>query len=370
MKAVFTGGGTGGHIYPALAVAQKFLEDAKWEISYTGSENGMEKKIIEEAGINFTGIYIDGFRSKNPIKNLIVLLKVKNAVKVVKKIFEKDKPDFVFATGGYVSAPVVLAAKKLNIPIFLHEQNSIPGLTNKISSRFSNIVFTTFPGSEKYFPQKTKTICTGLPVRKEFYEVTDNKETLSKFGLDKNKKTLLITGGSGGARFLNNAVLSLYAYAQEKDFQIIHVTGNRDFAEIKNKVSDLENEIKNVRIFPYLSDMYNALAVSDFCISRAGAAFLSEMTFLGKSGIIVPFPYSANNHQLENARNLSKRETVIMIEEKEIKNNPMLLKNIVSDVLFDEEKLEKLKKNSYDLGIRNTLNLIEENILKEIGVKL
>ena len=116
--------------------------------------------------------------------------------------------------------------------------------------------------------------------------------------------------------------------------------------------------------------MYNALAVSDFCISRAGAAFLSEMTFLGKSGIIVPFPYSANNHQLENARNLSKRETVIMIEEKEIKNNPMLLKNIVSDVLFDEEKLEKLKKNSYDLGIRNTLNLIEENILKEIGVKL
>lgn len=368
MRAVFTGGGTGGHIYPALAVAQKFNESADWDISYIGSENGMEKKIIEDAGIPFTGIETDGFRTKSPFKNFLVLLKVNKAVKFVKKIFEKDKPDFVFATGGYVSGPVVLAAKKLNIPVFLHEQNSIPGLTNKISSRYAKTVFTTFPGSEKHFSEKIKTVHTGLPVRKEFYNI-DKKEALLKLGLSNDKKTILITGGSGGARFLNNEVLSLYNDAEEKGFQIIHVTGKRDYSEIKNKADSFGKEFKNVQIFPYLSDMYNALAVADFCISRAGAAFLSEMTFLGKTGIIVPFPYAANNHQLENAKNFAKREAVIMVEETEIQKDSQLLRKIISDVLFDEKKLEKMEKNSYDLGVRNTLELIEKNILKEIGVK-
>ena len=368
MRAVFTGGGTGGHIYPALAVAQKFNENAEWDISYIGSENGMEKKIIEDAGIPFTGIETDGFRTKNPFRNFLVLLKVNKAVKFVKKIFEKDKPDFVFATGGYVSAPVVLAAKKLKIPVFLHEQNSIPGLTNKISSRYANTVFTTFPGSEKHFSKNIKTICTGLPVRKEFYNI-DKSEALLKLGLEDDKKTVLITGGSGGALFLNNAVISLYDFAEEKNFQIIHVTGKRDFPEVKRKKDNLGKNFKNVKLYPYLSDLYNALAIADFCISRAGAAFLSEMTFLGKTGIIIPFPYAANNHQFENAKNLAQREAIIMVEEKEIINDSDLFRKIISDVLFDEKKLEKMEKNSYDLGVRNTLNLIEENILKEIGVK-
>lgn len=367
MKAVFTGGGTGGHIYPALAVAQRFRDVSNYEIRYIGSEKGMEKKIIEDAGFLFSGIETDGFRTKNPLTNISVLLKVKRAAKIVLEIMKKDKPDFVFATGGYVSAPVVLAARKLGIPIFLHEQNSIPGLTNKISSRFARIVFTTFSGSEKYLPKRVKTILSGLPVRKEFQNI-DLKEAYRKFDLKEDKKTLLITGGSGGSRFLNNAVLPLYQFVEEQGLQLIHVTGNRDFAEIAKKKEEMQQEFKNVKLYTYLPDMYNALAISDLCITRAGAAFLSEMMFMGKTGIIIPFPYAANNHQLENAKDLAKKGAVKMIEEEQIKKNPDIFKKIISDILWDEGKLKKMKKTSYDLGVRNTLEIIEENIFKEIGV--
>lgn len=368
MKAIFTGGGTGGHIYPALAVAQRFRDISNYDIRYIGSEVGMEKKIIEDAGFLFSGIVTDGFRSKNPIKNFKVLLKLRKATKVVEEILKKDKPEFVFATGGYVSAPVVLAAKNLKIPIFLHEQNSIPGLTNKISSRFAKLIFTTFPGSEKYFPKKIKTVYSGLPVRKEFFNI-NIKDAYQKFDLKEDKKTILITGGSGGSLFLNKAVLSLYELAEKEDIQIIHVTGERDFPEIWVKMKEMNYDSKNIRLYPYLSNMYDALAIADICISRAGAAFLSEMMFMGKTGLIIPFPYAANNHQLENAKDLSEKKAIIMIEEKEIQRDSVILNKILVDLLENEKKLEKMKKSSSDLGIKNTLEIIENNIFKEIGVK-
>lgn len=369
MKAVFTGGGTGGHIYPALAVAQRFRDVSKYEIRYIGSEIGMEKKIIEDAGFLFSGIETDGFRSKNPFINLAVLFKVKKAAKVVEEIMKKDKPNFVFATGGYVSAPVILAANKLGIPIFLHEQNSIPGLTNKISSRFAKIVFTTFPGSEKHFSKKVKTICSGLPIRKEFLNI-NKKEVYEKFKLKEDKKTLLITGGSGGSLFLNNIVLNLYDLAEKKEIQVIHVTGKRDFLKISKKKDEMKQKFENINIYPYLSDMYNALAISDICISRAGAAFISEMMFLGKTGIIIPFPYAANNHQLENAKDLAEKKAAIMIEEKELHKSSAILKQSFLNILEDKDLLKKMQKASSSLGVKNTLEIIEQNIFKEIGVKI
>lgn len=367
MKAIFTGGGTGGHIYPALAVAQRFRDISNIEIRYIGSKIGMEKKIIEDAGFLFSGIETDGFRSKNPIDNFKVLLKLREATKVVKEILKNDKPEFVFATGGYVSAPVVLAAKNLKIPIFLHEQNSIPGLTNKISSRFAKLVFTTFPGSEKHFPTKIKTVYSGLPVRKEFSNI-NIKEAYQKFNFNEDKRTLLITGGSGGSFFLNKAVLSLYEFAQNEDIQIIHVTGERDYPIIREKIAKMSYISENIHLYPYLSNMYDALAIADICISRAGAAFLSEMLFMGKTGVVIPFPYAANNHQLENAKDLSEKKAIIMIEEKEIQRDSVILKEIILDLLKNEEKIEKMKKTSSQLGIKNTLDIIVNNILKEIGV--
>lgn len=368
MKAIFTGGGTGGHIYPALAVAQRFRDFSNYEIIYIGSENGMEKKIIEDAGFIFKGIETDGFRSKNPLKNFFVLLKVRRATKVVLDLLKKNKPDFIFATGGYVSAPVVLAAKKLEVPIFLHEQNSIPGLTNKISSKYAKLVFTTFPGSEKFFSKKTKTVQSGLPVRKEFYNI--NLEfAKKKFEKKPGRKTILITGGSGGASFLNNIALTLYEFAEENNIQIIHVTGKRDYSEVIKKKEEMGIEFKNVQIYSFLPDMYNALGIADLCISRAGASFLSEMTFLGKTGIIIPFPYSANNHQLENAKNLLKKGAIIMVEEKDIKEKLEILKNKISENLFNDKIVEKMNAASFELGVRNTLEIIEDNIIKEIGAK-
>ena len=368
MKAVFTGGGTGGHIYPALAVAGNFIDKYDCQIKYIGSSEGMEKGIVEDAGIDFFGIETDGFRSKNPFVNLGVLLKLRKAVKQVKQILKEEKPDFVFATGGYVSAPVVLAAGKLGIPVFLHEQNSIPGRSNKLSSRYAKIVFTTFPGSEKYFSKKAKIISSGLPVRKEFYNL-DLEYARSKYKNKEGLKTLLITGGSGGSLFINKAALNLYKIMEDGKIQIIHVTGKRDFFEINKEAQERGILNSNINIYPYLPDMYNALAVADLCISRAGASFISEMTFLGKTGIIIPFPHSANNHQLENAKSIEEKKAGFVLLEKDLVKKPELLKELVTSLIFDDIKLKELEGASKKIGIKETLEIIEENIIKEIGVK-
>ena len=368
MKALFTGGGTGGHIYPSLSLAEKLKDEYEFEIVYVGSPDSMEERIMKEKALTFKAIESDGFRSKNPFKNLAVLLKLYKARKKAIKLLKEENPAFVFASGGYVSAPLALAAKNLKIPLFLHEQNSIPGLTNRLTSRYASLVFTTFSSSNKHFPSGVRTINSGLPVRKEFKNI-DLEKARVQYKTADFSKTILITGGSGGALYLNKAVLSLYPWASEKNLQLIHVTGQRDFSLINEKYKQMDIKSNNIRIVPYLEDMHLALAASDIIISRAGASFLSEMTFLGKSGIIIPYPWATNNHQFENAKALSQEGAFIMLEEKELEKTPDLLREELLRLLSDNSKLKDMEAKSAKEGNHRTLEIIIENIFKETGVK-
>lgn len=369
MKAIFTGGGTGGHIYPSLAIAEKLKDEYNFEIIYLGSPDSMEERIMGEKGLPFLALETEGLTSKNPLKIMKVFLKLIKARKEAIKILDKEKPLFIFATGGYVSAPLALAAKKMRIPLFLHEQNSIPGLTNKITSRFAEVVFTTFSGSQKHFPAGVRTINSGLPVRKEFQDI-DLEEAREEFRVKDFKKTVLITGGSGGALFLNKSALSLYSWAEENNIQLIHVTGKRDFSLITEEINKMQIKSNNIKLLPYLNDMHKALAAADLTVSRAGASFLAEMTYLGKTGLVIPFPFAANNHQFENARELAEKGTLLMLEEKEIEKNPQLLKETLTNLLADQEKINKMEEKSAHEGQHKTLEIIVENIFKETGVML
>lgn len=282
------------------------------------------------------------------------------------------RPDFVFATGGYVSAPVVIAAGLLRIPFFIHEQNAIFGITNRIAGRFARTVFTTFRNTTfaRGFWGKipaNKIIFSGLPVRSEFFD-PDRNEAVARFKLDQSKKTILVTGGSRGARFINHEIKKIYPFFIKNQWQLIHVIGQRDFDQFEKELPDDQERDQLIQRYAYLNHMHDALAVADLCISRAGASFLAEMTVSGRPGILIPFPYATHNHQVSNAQALEKEGAVITIEEKQIEDNPLLLQETIEKIINDQPLSELMRKAAKTAGTVNTLQVIEQNILKETGV--
>ena len=370
MRVVFAGGGTGGHVYPALAIAKHLLkEDENTEILFIGTETGMESKIIPNEGFAFETIKVQGLKRKVSLD--IFKTGFKAVVGVVKSlsILGKFKPSVVIGTGGYVCGPVLLAAKMLAIPTIIHEQNALPGMTNKFLSKFVDRVMITFPDSEKYFNQK-KTRFTGLPVREEILKAT-REEGLQKLSLDPLKKTILITGGSRGAKNINNALVDSYlTLLQEKDLQFVHITGELGYEEvlekIKNKGINLENQ-SNLIIKAYLFDMEYAIACADLCISRAGATFLAEIIIKGIPSILIPYPFASENHQEYNADSLVKRNAALMILDKDLsgKNLTEAILNIVNQ----EDLFNKMTKNARKAGKFDSLHKIKEVITDLINNK-
>lgn len=368
MKFLITGGGTGGHIYPALAIAYKVKE--KYEnadILYVGTKNGMESELVPKEGFEFRTIRVRGFSRNFSIETLKSMKELLLGLNDARKIINSFKPDIVIGTGGYVCGPVVLIAALKKIPTIIHEQNALPGITNKILSRFVDKVAASFEVSKKYFKYPEKITITGNPIRNDILTIDKNLAYI-ELKIDKNKKFILSFGGSGGQKSLNDAMMDVIINnLYNNNIQIIHVTGKRFFDSFIHQLKDKGislNMNKNIRVVPYLFDMPKYLNIADLVITSAGAITIAEITALGKPSILIPKAYTAENHQEYNARALENKGASIVITEKELEGEK--LNKMIIDLLNDESKLFKMSKQSKKLGITNSsdriLKLIEDYI--------
>ena len=358
MKVLISAGGTGGHIYPALSIINKIKEkEKKVEFLYIGTTDRMEREIIPNNNIPYQAIEMKGL-SKNLFKSLKSIYLLQKSFKRIKKIINDFKPDVVIGVGGYITFPVIYMANKLGYPTFIHEQNSIPGKSNRILSKYADKIAISLPGSLKYFPEE-KTIYTGNPRSSEIIKAIPISKR--EFGLTSNKKLVLIVMGSLGSKTINQELEIITDKFKDKDYEVIIVTGKNYFDNFKNV------KIKNVRIVPFLNNMLNVLKVCDLIVTRAGASTIAEITAIGLPSILVPSPYVANNHQLFNAIELVKNKASILLEEKDF--NAKNLLNKIDELLNNKEKLEEMHINSLKLGKSNSSDLIYEAIKELVGKK-
>lgn len=348
MKVVISAGGTGGHIYPAISIINKIKEkEPNSEFLYIGTTDRMEANIIPKLGIKYVGIEMKGLK-KNIIQSMKALILFKNAIKKCKKVIKDFNPDIVLGIGGYITSPVIYSAKKLGYKTLIHEQNSIPGKSNKFLSRYADIIAVSLPGSMKYFDNK-KTYLTGNPRSEEALNVKaiDKKD----IGFNDHKKMVMIVMGSLGSFSINNELIKIVPKFLNKDYEVLLVTGNNHYERFK----DLSVP-SNVKIVPFLDNMLNVLQKTDLIVTRAGASTIAEITSLGLPSILVPSPYVANNHQYYNAMELVSSEAGMLLEEKNF-NSENLLKSI--DLVLNNRVLYKTMHE-------NALKLAQKNSSEEI----
>lgn len=311
-----SGGGTGGHIFPAIAIAQeikKRFPDA--EFLFIGANGKMEMEKVPQAGFQIIGLNIAGFDRGNLQKNFTLPLKLVSSLITARRIIKKFQPDFAIGTGGFASGPALYMASTLNIPTFVQEQNSLPGKTNKFLARKAKAVFTAYPKMEDYFP-KSRTFFLGNPVRKDITEKLESSAAAKrKLGLEENKLTMLSVGGSLGSRTLNNAWKEIVPKLKEKNYQLIWQTGRLDYNLIKD---DTALDHPNILIKEFISDMALAYSAADIIVSRAGAIAVSEIALTKKPALLVPFPFAAEDHQTKNAQTLVDNDAAKMVRDSEM----------------------------------------------------
>lgn len=350
MKYLVSGGGTGGHIYPALAIAKEIqLNDKDAEILYVGTSTGLEAELVPKEGIEFTAIRVKGMPRKLNKDSFIAMKELLIGLRQSNKIIKEFKPDIVIGTGGYVSGPIVYMAKRNKVPAIIHEQNAFPGITNKILSRYVDRVAVTFQESKKYFKYPERVVLTGNPIRREILNV-DREKAYKELKINKNIPMILSFGGSGGQKKLNDAIIKLIEKNQfNNNIQILHITGKRlykDFMdELKAKGINLRN---NIRVLPYLYEMPLALNIADLVITSAGAITLAEISAIGIPSILIPKSYTAENHQEYNARAFEKANASIVILEKDLQGD--ILDKKIFELLNNKNKLKSMSDNSLKLG--------------------
>jgi UDP-N-acetylglucosamine--N-acetylmuramyl-(pentapeptide) pyrophosphoryl-undecaprenol N-acetylglucosamine transferase len=362
MRVVVSGGGTGGHIYPALSLIKEIKkQNPDAEILYIGTKKGLENELVTREGIPFKTIHITGFRRKISVENVKTVLRFLKGTRESKKMLMDFKPDVVVGTGGYVCGPVVYAAAKMGIPSVIHEQNSVPGLTNKFLSKYVNKVAICFDAAAPYFP-KGKVVFTGNPRATEVMNV-DAKAGAASLGLDSTKKTVLIVGGSRGAKPINDAFLSVLDQVANRAYQVIYVTGSVHYEAVSKKVEEVGNP-SNVIVKPFIHNMPDVLGAVDLVVARAGATTLAEITALGIPSILIPSPYVTNNHQEKNARSLEEVGAAIVRLESEM-NGEQLIKDIDS-VFSEKESWEKMHDAALELGVPTAASDVYQ-LLKDVS---
>ncbi len=365
MRVVITGGGTGGHVYPALAIArglQQLRSDV--EILYIGTNRGLEADVVPKAGLPLVTIATQGLERRQLWKNFTVPAKIGRGLFQARAHLKHFRPQIVVGTGGYVSGPVCLAAFLQGVPVLLHEQNAFPGLTNRLLAILARKVCLTFPEADQYFFRRARLVTTGLPVRPEIIAAERQAGRL-RLGLQKEQKLVLIVGGSQGAQSINKAMLPLYSkFSRECDVRFIHITGRRDYdsylAQVREQGIDLA-VCGNISIKPYIYNMEHVLASADLVISRAGASFLAEILVRGLPSILVPYPHATNNHQEYNARAISAKGAAILLLDRELKGEK--LSQTVQQLLNDNLRLEGMAAAAAKLGRPHALEAIIKMIL-------
>ena len=358
MKVIIVAGGTGGHIYPAIAIINKIKEkEPKSKFLYIGTNNRMEKDIIPKLGIDFVGIEMSGLSRKNIFSNGKVIKKFFKAVKSSEEEIKKFKPDIVIGAGGYITAPVLYAAHKLKVPTLIHEQNSIPGVSNKFIGSFADRICVSLPNSINLFP-KNKTIYTGNPRSEEIINVKKVKKTT--LGFDENKKLVVFVMGSLGSTTMTEKLKELIPMFSNKAYQVLIITGKNYYDEYQDiEVSD------NVKILPFMDNLINLLKDSDLIVSRAGASTIAEITAIGLPAILVPSPYVTNNHQYKNAKELEDNGACRIIEESNFSKDKVI--NEIDKIFDDKDAYIEMANNSKKLGIPDSATRIYEEVRKIIG---
>jgi len=359
-RIIISGGGTGGHIFPAIAIANAIKAiDPLTEILFVGAEGKIEMQKVPAAGYQIKALPVRGFERKISFKNLKVLFGLIQSLFKSRKIIKQFKPDAVVGVGGYASGPVVYMASRQKIPSLLQEQNSYAGVTNKLLAKRANRICVAYDGMEKFF-KKDKIIKTGNPVRKDLYSKKINKvEACQFFKLDSSKKTILILGGSGGARTINEAVIQHLDLIVKSDLQIILQTGAFYFQKTIEAAKEFLNN--NIKIVDFINEMAYAFAIADIVITRAGAGTISELCLLAKPVILIPSPNVAEDHQTKNALALVEKNAAILIVDKDAVTNlvPRAL-----NLAGNETEMNELSKNIFKLAIPDSDVIIAKEIFK------
>ena len=363
MKVLLAGGGTGGHVYPAIAIANKIKEhNPDCEILFVGTKNGIESEIVPKAGFELKTVPVQGFKRKIDLDNIKRVFKLCKGLEQSRRIVKKYKPDIVIGTGGYVSGPVLFNAAMNKRVTIVHEQNSFPGVTNKILSKVATKVLTSFEDSHKRFPEASqdKLVLTGNPVRKE---ILNSRKFIARknLGISEDKKMVLCYGGSGGSEEINDAMRLVIENMVKEDVAFIFATGKVYYDEFIETIKDIELKPYQ-RVMPYLDNMADGLAASDIVIGSAGAISLAEITALGKPSIIIPKAYTAENHQEYNAKSIESQGAGIAILEKDL--TPQSLNEAVFKLLGDKELLIDMANNAKKIGKPEAIDLIYNEIMK------
>lgn len=356
MRVVISAGGTGGHIYPAIAIINKIKEEEpKSEFLYIGTSDRMEKDLVPELGIRYEEIKVSGLKRKLTLENIKVLYQFLEAREKCKKIIKEFNPDVVIGAGGYVTGPVIWAAKKLGKKTFIHEQNSVVGLSNKYLTKYADKVGVSFASTLSCFP-KEKAVLTGNPCSEKAIKM--KKANKEDYGLNKNKKLVLIVMGSLGSRTVNDKIVSFLNSFNGKDYEVMFVTGNSYYEKVKDiKVPN------NVKIKPFIYEMPALMKVTDLIVTRAGASTMSEILALNIPSIFIPSPYVTNNHQYKNAMDLVNKNAGLILEEKNLNKDNLI--NLIDKTLSNKEQYNNIKNNLKQLGIKDSSSRIYE-VLKEM----
>lgn len=360
-----SGGGTGGHIFPALSIANEIRRRyPEAEILFVGAEGRMEMERVPAAGYEIKGLPVCGFDRKHLLRNVKVLFKLWKSIRLAKKILKDFKPDIAIGVGGYASGPMLKAAQKKGIPTLLQEQNSYAGVTNKLLAKNAKRICVAYEGMERFFPED-KIVLTGNPVRRNLLECNATQEEARKaMGIDPEKATILIIGGSLGARTVNESIIGGLKKlgAAADDVQVVWQTGK--FYDQQCKEALAKSGVKNVIQMPFISNMDMAYRAADLVISRAGASSISELQLLGKPSILVPSPNVAEDHQTKNALALANRDAAIMVTDAEA---PEKLVDAMLATVNDEDKLHSLSANVLRMALLNSAERIVDEVEKIIN---
>ena len=359
-RILIGGGGTGGHVFPAIAIADalKHMHPGA-EFLFVGATGRLEMEKVPEAGYSIEGLPVAGFQRRLTFKNISFFFRLASSLMKSRKIVRRFKPDVAVGVGGYASGPILKAAVRRGVPILIQEQNSYAGLTNRLLAPSARSICVAYEGMEKYFPAD-KIHLTGNPIRQHLVNPsTDSLADRKEFGLDPGKKTCMVVGGSLGARTLNSSLLSGLDRLDRDDLQLIWQCGKSTSVEIQEQVS--ASGLKNIKVMPFISEMERAYGAADLIVSRAGAISISELCVIGKPVILVPSPNVAEDHQTRNAEALSSRNAAIMLSDRDAEQK---LVDTIFDLLNDEEKQQELSENIKKLGISNAAERIAVEVTK------
>ncbi|MBN2274042.1 MAG: undecaprenyldiphospho-muramoylpentapeptide beta-N-acetylglucosaminyltransferase [Bacteroidales bacterium] len=357
-KIIISGGGTGGHIFPAIAIAREIKSrDPEASILFVGAEGRMEMEKVPQAGFDIVGLAVEGLQRRVTLRNFLVLVNFFRSLNKAGHIIKSFKPDAVVGVGGYASGPVVRVAVKRGIPVLIQEQNSYAGITNRILGRKANRICVAYEGMDKYFPAD-KTVLTGNPVREDIVPTeSKKKEALALFGLEDKMPVVLLLGGSLGAKTLNESIFRNIGLIENSSVKFIWQTGSLYFGDIRQKLKDMP--LKNLVYMDFINRMDLAYAAADIIISRAGAGTISELCLVGKPVILVPSPNVAEDHQTKNAMALVKRKAALLVRDADAYTK---LIPVAFDLIRNNGQRTMLEQNCRQMALRNAASRIVDEL--------